>query len=145
MAKKVKANLRMKLPGGGATPAPPVGAVLGQQGVNLMEFCKRFNAHTENKKGETVPVVVTVYEDKTFQFWLKTPPTADLIKKHANIDKGVSDHRSEAPKKAINWEDVESIAQTKMPDLNVDDMETAKSVIAGTARSMGIEVSENVS
>jgi len=142
MAKKVKANLRMKLPGGGATPAPPVGAVLGQQGVNLMEFCKRFNAHTENRKGETVPVVVTVYEDKTFSFYLKTPPTADLIKKHASIDKGVSDHRSEAPKKAISWDDVKSIAETKMPDLNVADMETAQKVVAGTARSMGVEVTQ---
>jgi len=143
MAKKVKANLRMKLPGGGATPAPPVGAVLGQQGVNLMEFCKRFNAHTENRKGETVPVVVTVYEDKSFAFHLKTPPTADLIKKHASVDKGVSDHRSEAPKKTISWSDVESIAETKMPDLNVVDLETAKQVVAGTARSMGIEVAES--
>ena len=142
MAKKVKAKLRMKLPGGGATPAPPVGAVLGQQGVNLMEFCKQFNAKTDSRKGETVPVLVTVYQDKTFSFRLKTPPTADLIKKHANVDKGVSDHRSEAPKKSISSSDVESIAQTKMADLNVVDLESAKKVVAGTARSMGIEVDQ---
>lgn len=142
MAKKVKANLRMKLPGGGATPAPPVGAVLGQQGVNLMEFCKRFNAHTENRKGETVPVMVTVYEDKTFTFKLKTPPTADLIKKHAGIDKGVSDHSDQAPKASVTQQDLHDIAQVKMPDLNVVDLDAAKRVVAGAARSMGIQVVE---
>ena len=140
--KKIKANLRMKLPGGGATPAPPVGAVLGQQGVNLMEFCKQFNAKTEDRKGQTVPVVVTVYEDKSFSFVLKTPPTTDLIKKYAGLDKGVTDHKTEAPKKAISWSDVEEIAKTKMPDLNVVDFESAKKVIAGSARSMGVEVKE---
>ena len=138
---KVKATVRLKIPGGAATPAPPVGAVLGQQGVNIMEFVKQFNARTADKKGQTVPVVVTIYTDKKFDFVTKTPPTTELIKKKANIAKGVSKHKSEKAGK-LTLKDVEEIAKVKMPDLNAFDIEQAKKIVAGCARSMGVEVTE---
>lgn len=139
MAKEVKAKLKLQIPGGSATPAPPVGSALGQHGVNLMDFCKRFNAQTADRKGQTVPVVVTVYTDKTCEFELKTPPTSELIKKKINISKGSSrPHEQKVGK--ISWSDIEEIARTKMPDLNVNSLEEAKSMVAGSARSMGIDV-----
>jgi large subunit ribosomal protein L11 len=139
MAKEVKARVKMKLMGSAATPAPPVGSMLGQQGVNLMEFCKQFNAKTADKKGQTVPVEVTVYVDKSFDFVIKTPPTSELIKKKINIEKGASKPKTEKAGK-ISWKDVEQIASIKMIDLNARDIEQAKKVVAGTARSMGIDV-----
>jgi large subunit ribosomal protein L11 len=139
VAKEVKAKLKLQIPGGSATPAPPVGSALGQHGVNLMDFCKRFNAQTVDRKGQTVPVVVTVYTDKTCEFELKTPPTSELIKKKINISKGSSrPHEQKVGK--ISWSDIEEIARTKMPDLNVNSLEEAKSMVAGSARSMGIDV-----
>jgi large subunit ribosomal protein L11 len=141
MSKEIKAKIRLQIPGGAATPAPPVGAALGQQGVNIMEFCKQFNAKTADKKGQTVPVVITVYRDKKFDFVIKTPPTSELIKKKINITKGVSKHKSEKAGR-ISQKDIEEIAKIKMPDLNALDLEQAKRIIAGSARSMGIEVTE---
>lgn len=139
MAKEIKAKVKMQLPAGGATPAPPVGSALGPHGINMMEFCKQFNAQTADRKGQTVPIVVTVYKDRSFDFITKTPPTAELIKKRVNVQKGASqpkiDHIG-----TISWSDIEEVAAIKMVDLNVSDMDQAKRIIAGTARSMGIEV-----
>ncbi len=139
MAKEVKARIRMQLPGGAATPAPPVGSALGQQQVNIMEFCKAFNAKTADKKGQTIPVVVTVYTDKKFDFVVKTPPTSELIKKKLNLPKGSSNPLAQKVGK-LSWKDVEDIAKVKLPDLNAADIEAAKKIVAGTARSMGITV-----
>lgn len=141
MAKEIKAMVRLRIPGGGATPAPPVGAALGQQGVNIMDFCKQFNAKTASQKGQTVPVVITVYKDKKFDFVLKTPPTTELIKKKANLTKGSSNPKAQKVG-TISFKDVEEIAKVKMPDLNAVDLEQAKKVVAGSARSMGIDVIE---
>ena len=139
MAKEVKANIKLQLPAGGATPAPPVGSSLGQHQVNIMEFCKQFNAQTASRKGETVPVIITVYKDKSFVFILKTPPTSELILKKANISKG-----SAVPNKnkvgTLSQSDIEDIAKVKLPDLNAMDINQAKKIVAGTARSMGIVV-----
>jgi large subunit ribosomal protein L11 len=140
MAKPVKALIKLQIPGGGATPAPPVGSALGQQGVNIMDFCKRFNAETATRKGETVPVMITVYSDRSFSFITKTPPASELIKKKAKVDKGASVHTG--PIASITWKDVEEVAQAKMQDLNAFDIEQAKKIIAGSARSMGIEVKD---
>lgn len=139
MAKEIKAKLKLLIPGGAATPAPPVGSALGQQQVNIMEFCKQFNAKTANRKGETVPVVITVYKDKTFDFIAKTPPTSELIKKKINIVKGSSKPNTEIVGQ-ITWKDIEDIAKVKLPDLNAHDVEEAKKIVAGSARSMGIKV-----
>ncbi len=139
MAKEIKAKLKLQLSGGAATPAPPVGSVLGQHGVNLMDFCKKFNAQTADRKGQTVPVLVTVYTDKTFEFEVKTPPTTELIKKKINLSKG-SARAHEEKVGRITWADIEDIARIKMPDLNAYDLEQAKNMIAGSARSMGVEV-----
>ena len=141
MAKEVKARLRMQIPGGAATPAPPVGAALGQQGVNIMEFCKAFNAKTADRKGQTVPVLVTVYVDKKFDFIIKTTPTSELIKKKISIEKGSSKPSKEVAGK-ISMKDIEDIARVKMADLNAHTIEQAKKIIAGSARSMGLEVVE---
>lgn len=139
MAKAIKAQIKLQIPGGTATPAPPVGNNLGQHQVNLMEFCKQFNARTSDKKGQTVPIIVTVYEDKTFSFIIKTPPASELIKKKINLAKGSpTPHEKKVGK--ISWRDIEDIAKIKIPDLNVDDVEQAKKIVAGTARSMGVEV-----
>lgn len=138
MAKEIKASIKLQIQGGAATPAPPVGSSLGQHQVNIMEFCKLFNAQTANRKGETVPVQITVYTDKTFSMVLKTPPASELIKKKAKIAKGSS--RPQDVIGRITWHDVEEIAKVKMPDLNAHDIEQAKKIIAGSARSMGIEV-----
>lgn len=139
MAKEIKAKIKLQIPGGSATPAPPVGSALGQHQVNIMEFCKQFNAKTADKKGQTVPVVVTAYMDKTFDFVIKTSPVTELIKKRINLAKGSSSPKSNKVGK-ISWRDIEEIAKIKMSDLSAVDLESAKKVIAGSARSMGVEV-----
>lgn|SRR5437868_992382 len=141
MAKAVKAQIKLQIPGGAATPAPPVGNNLGQHQVNLMEFCKQFNAATSSKKGETVPVIITVYVDKTFSFVLKTPPASELIRKKINISKGSSRPNTDKVGK-ITMADIEEIAKIKLPDLNANSIEQAKKIIAGSARSMGVVVIE---
>jgi len=140
MAKPIKALIKLQIPAGAATPAPPVGSALGQHGVNIMDFCKKFNAATASRKGETVPVVITVYKDRSFSYVAKTPPASELIKKRAKVDKGASVHK--APIASITWKDAEEIAKIKMEDLNAFDLEQAKKIIAGSARSMGIEVKD---
>lgn len=141
MAKAVKAKIKLQIPGGAATPAPPVGNNLGQHQVNLMEFCKQFNAATSSKKGETVPVIITVYVDKTFSFEIKTPPTSELIRKKINISKGSSRPNTDKVGK-ISMADIEEIAKIKLPDLNANTIEQAKKIVAGSARSMGVVVIE---
>jgi len=140
MAKPIKALIKLQIPGGGATPAPPVGSALGQHGVNIMDFCKRFNADTASRKGETVPIVITVYKDRSFSYVTKTALASELIKKKAKVSKGASVHTSTIA--TISWKDVEEIAQAKMPDLNAYNLDQAKKIIAGSARSMGIEVKD---
>lgn len=139
MSKEIKAKIKLQIPGASATPAPPVGSSLGQHQVNLMEFCKLFNAKTADKKGQTVPVIVTVYMDKKFDIEIKTPPTSELIKKRINLTKGSSKPNTDKVGK-MSWNDVAEIAKIKMPDLNAFDLEQAKKVIAGTARSMGVDI-----
>lgn len=141
MAKEIKATLRMQLPGGAATPAPPVGSILGQQGVNIMDFCKQFNAKTADKKGQVVPVVVTVYTDKKFDFVVKMPPVAEMIKKKINLVKGAAKPSQEVSGK-ISIKDIEDIAKLKFPDLNATTLDAAKKIVMGTARSMGVQVIE---
>ncbi|MBA3751555.1 50S ribosomal protein L11 [Candidatus Dependentiae bacterium] len=141
MAKEVKARLRLQIPGGAATPAPPVGAALGQQGVNIMEFCKQFNAKTADRKGQTVPVLITVYTDKKFDFVVKTTPATELIKKKISIEKGSAKPNVQKVG-TISMKDIEEIAKIKMPDLNAHTLEQAKKIIVGSARSMGVEVVE---
>lgn len=137
--KEIKALVKMVLPAGAATPAPPVGSALGPHGVNMMEFCKQFNAQSASRKGESVPVVITVYKDKSFSFILKTSPTSELIRKKINLKKGSSRaHDTKVGK--ITWREIEEIAQIKLPDLNTRDIEQAKRTVAGTARSMGVDV-----
>lgn len=141
MAKKVEGYIKLQIPAGKATPAPPVGPALGQHGVNIMSFTKEFNERTKNDAGLIIPVVITVYEDRSFTFVTKTPPAAVLIKKACGIDKasGVPNKNKVA---TISKADVQKIAETKMPDLNAANLETAMSMIAGTARSMGIVVED---
>lgn len=139
MAKQVKAKIKLQISGGGATPAPPVGSSLGQHGVSIMDFCKAFNAQTASRKGETVPVVITVYADRSFDFTIKTPPTTELIKKKINLSKGSSrPHEDKVGK--ISWKDIEEIAKIKLSDLSAHDLEGAKKIIAGSARSMGVDI-----
>jgi len=139
MAKEIKAKIKLLIPGGAATPAPPVGAALGQQGVNSMEFCKQFNAKTADRKGQTVPVVITVYKDKKFDFVIKTAPTSELIKKRINLSKGSSKPGVDRAG-SISQKDLEEIAKIKLPDLNAVDIAQAKKIIMGSARSMGLEI-----
>ena len=139
MAKKIQGYIKLQVAAGKANPSPPVGPALGQQGVNIMDFCKQFNAKTADKKGQTIPVIITIYKDKKFDFTIKTPPTSELIKKKINLSKGASKTGSEKVGK-ISWKDIEEIAKIKMPDLNAVDIEQAKKTIAGSARSMGLEV-----
>lgn len=141
MAKNIKANLKLQIPAGSATPAPPVGSSLGQHGVNIMDFCKKFNAATASRKGETVPVLITVYTDKTFDFVTKTAPVSELLRKRANITKGASNPGKEVAGR-IKMKDIEEIAKIKAPDLNSCDIEAAKKIVAGSARSMGLTVVE---
>ncbi len=137
MAKEIKALIRLQIPGGGATPA--LGSSLGQHGIKIMDFCKQFNAQTANKKGDTVPVVITVYTDRSFTFIMKTPPVSEQIRKKINISKG-SSRPHELKVGSISWSDIEEIAKIKLPDLNAYDIEQAKKIIAGSARSMGVDV-----
>ena len=139
MAKKVIGELKLQLPAGKATPAPPVGPALGQRGINIMEFVKAFNAKTANQVGTIIPVIITVYADRSFTFVLKTPPASVLIKKAANKEKGSAVPNKDKVGK-ITEKQVEEIAKLKMPDLNANDVEAAKQMIRGTARSMGIDV-----
>ncbi|MBC7331782.1 MAG: 50S ribosomal protein L11 [Synergistetes bacterium] len=141
MAKKVIGEIKLLIPAGKATPAPPVGPALGQYGVNIMEFCKAFNAATANQAGMIIPVVLTVYSDRSFTFILKTPPASVLLKKAAGIEKGSSEpNRNKVGK--VTRSQLREIAQIKMPDLNTDDIEAAMRIVEGTARSMGIEIVE---
>ena len=138
--KKIAGMIKLQIQAGQANPAPPVGPALGQHGVNIMDFCKAYNAATENQRGQVIPVEITVYEDRTFDFTLKTPPASKLILKAAGLDKG-----SGAPPKvagSITRAQVREIAETKMPDLNANDVDAAMKIIEGTARQMGVTVSE---
>ena len=139
MAKKVIGFIKLQIPAGQANPAPPVGPALGQQGVNIMDFCKSFNAKTQDKAGDIIPVEITVYADRSFSFITKTPPAARLILKSANIQKGSSEPNKEKVG-VISDSDLEKIASIKMDDLNANTIDQAKEMIKGTAKSMGIEV-----
>ena len=139
MAKKVIGFIKLQIPAGQANPAPPVGPALGQQGVNIMDFCKSFNAKTQDKTGDIIPVEITVYADRSFSFITKTPPAARLILKSANISKGSSEPNKEKVG-SISDSELEKIASIKMDDLNANSMDKAKEMIIGTARSMGIEI-----
>jgi large subunit ribosomal protein L11 len=140
MARKVLTLIKLQVPGGAANPAPPVGPALGQHGVNIMEFCKAFNAQTADQNGRITPVEITVYEDRSFTFITKTPPAAVLIKEAAGIDKGSGEpNRTKVAK--ISQAQVRQIAEAKLEDLNAHDVDQAAKIIAGTARSMGVEVS----
>ena len=139
MAKKVLTQIKLQAVGGQASPAPPVGPALGQHGVNIMEFVKAFNAQTQNDTGTVIPVVITVYEDRSFTFVTKSPPAAVLIKQALSLDKGSAEpHRVKVAK--ITRDQLREIAEKKMKDLNANDVEAAAKIIAGTARSMGVEV-----
>ncbi len=141
MAKKVEGYIKLQIPAGKATPAPPVGPALGQHGVNIVQFTKEFNARTANQDGMIIPVVITVYQDKSFSFVTKTPPAAVLIKKACGIESG-SGVPNRTKVATITGEQVRKIAEQKMPDLNAASIESAMSMIAGTARSMGIVVAD---
>lgn len=139
MAKEVSALIKLQVRGGAANPSPPVGPALGAKGVNIMEFCKQFNARTQDKQGKLLPVVITVYADKSFDFIVKTPPAAVQLMEAAKIKKGSSEsNRTKVAK--VTWDQVRAIAEDKMPDLNCFTVESAMSMVAGTARSMGITV-----
>jgi large subunit ribosomal protein L11 len=139
--KKLAAIIKLQINAGAATPAPPVGPALGQHGVNIMEFCKAYNAATEAQRGQVIPVEISVFEDRSFTFVTKTPPAARLILAAAGVDKGSGEpHKTKVAK--ITRAQVREIAQTKMPDLNANDLDAAELIIAGTARSMGITVSD---
>jgi large subunit ribosomal protein L11 len=137
--KKIAALVKVQLNAGAATPAPPVGTALGPHGVNIMDFCKQYNAATESQRGNVIPVEITIYEDRSFSFITKTPPAPELIKKAAGVAKGSATPHT-AKVGSITAAQVREIAQTKMPDLNATSMEAAEKIIAGTARSMGITV-----
>ena len=141
MAKKVTGMIKLQLPAGKATPAPPVGPALGQHGVNIMGFCKEFNAKTANQAGLIIPVVITVYQDRSFSFILKTPPAAVLIKKELGLESG-SGVPNRTKVGTFTKDQVRKIAELKMPDLNAATIETAMSMIEGTARSMGVTIAE---
>ena len=141
MAKKVVAIVKLQCPAGAANPSPPVGPALGQHGVNIMEFCKTFNARTQDKAGLIIPAVITIYADRSFTFELKTPPAAILLKKAAKVEKG-SGEPNRVKVATVTKAQVREIAQLKLPDLNANDIEMAMRIVAGTARSMGLEVVE---
>ncbi len=141
MAKKIDSFIKLQIPAGKANPSPPVGPALGQKGVNIMEFCKQFNARTQKEDGMIIPVVITVFSDKSFTFITKTPPAAILLKKAAKIDKGSPEsNRTKVGK--VSKSQVKEIAEVKMKDLNAFDVEHAMSMVAGTARSMGLTVED---
>jgi large subunit ribosomal protein L11 len=139
MAKKVAAVVKIQVPAGKANPSPPVGPALGQHGVNIMEFCKSFNAQTQSQEGLIIPVLITIYADRTFTFVTKTPPAAVLLKKAAGIIKGSGEPNKNKVGK-VTVQQIREIAQTKLPDLNAQNLEAAIRIIEGTARSMGVEV-----
>ncbi len=141
MARKVIGQVKLQIPAGQATPAPPVGPALGQAGLNIMDFCKAFNARTQSQPGMIIPVVITVYADRSYSFITKTPPAAVLLKKAAGVDKGSGEPNREKVA-TVTQSQVEEIAKTKMEDLNAASMEAAMRIIEGTARSMGIEVQD---
>jgi large subunit ribosomal protein L11 len=139
MAKEISGYVKLQCKGGQANPAPPIGPALGSKGVNIMEFCKQFNARTQDKMGKVLPVLLTVYTDKSFDFVIKTPPAAVQLMEAAKIQKGSKEsNRSKVGK--VNWKQIEDIAKDKMPDLNAFTLDSAMSMVAGTARSMGITV-----
>ena len=137
--KQIAAMVKIQIPAGQASPAPPVGTALGPHGVAIMDFCKEYNAKTEDKRGQIIPVEITIYEDRTFSFITKTPPTSFLVQQAAGLEKG-SENPGREEAGSITWAQVAEIAETKMPDLNAVDLEGAKQQVAGTARSMGIVV-----
>jgi large subunit ribosomal protein L11 len=139
MAKKEMGKIKLQIPAGSANPSPPVGPALGQHGVNIMEFCKAFNAKTQDQKGMLIPVIITVYQDRSFSFITKTPPASTLLIKAAKLPKGSGEPNKNKVGK-VSMDQVREIAETKMPDLNCNDIEAAMRSIMGTARSMGIEV-----
>ncbi len=141
MPRKVVALIKLALPAGKANPAPPVGPALGQHGVNIMAFCKEYNAKTADKAGLVIPVEISVFEDRSFTFILKTPPASVLIKKAAGIEKGANEPNKQKVA-TITREQLKEIAQTKLPDLNANDIEAAMKIVAGTAKNMGVAISE---
>ena len=143
MAKEIAALIKLQIKGGAANPSPPIGPALGAKGVNIMEFCKQFNARTQDKMGKVVPVVITVYGDKSFDFVLKTPPAAVQIIEHTKIKKGSSES-NKLKVGSISWDQVRAIAEDKLPDLNCYTVDAAMSMVAGTARSMGVLVKGGV-
>ncbi len=140
MAKKVRAVLTLQIPAGQANPAPPVGTALGPHGINIMDFCKSYNERTQRQAGQVIPAQITIFEDRSFSFVLKTSPASDLLRKAAGIEKGASERIEEPVVGSVTRAQVREIAQTKLPDLNTSDIEQAMKIIEGTARSMGIEV-----
>ncbi len=140
MAKKIETYVKLQVKGGQANPAPPIGPALGAKGLNIMEFCKRFNAVTQDKMGQVLPVVITVYADKSFEFIVKTPPAAVLLMNAAKLKKASSEP-NRIKVGSVSWDQVKEIAETKMPDLNCFKVESAMKMVAGTARSMGLTVS----
>ena len=141
MAKKIVTQIKIQAPGGGATPAPPIGPALGQHGLNIADFVKRFNAETQDRRGEIVPAIISVYEDRTFDFITKVAPASELIKKAAGIPKGSGKPLTEKVGK-ITKAQLREIAEKKMPDLNTKDIDAAMKIIAGTARQMGVDIKE---
>ncbi len=139
MAKKVRAMVKLQIPAGGANPAPPVGPALGQHGINIMAFCKEYNERTSNQVGSIIPVEITIFDDRSFTFVTKTPPTTDLLKKALSVEKGASASGHEKIGK-LSQDKLREIAQLKAKDLNATDIDGAKRIIEGTARSMGIEI-----
>ncbi len=139
MAKEIEGFLKLQIRGGAANPSPPVGPALGSKGLNIMEFCKQFNARTQEKQGQLLPVVVTIYKDKSFEFVVKTPPAAVLLLEKSKLKKG-SGEPNRAKVGSVTWDQVREIAEIKMPDLNAFKVESAMRMVAGTARSMGLRV-----
>ena len=140
MAKEISGYLKLQVKGGAANPSPPVGPALGSKGLNIMEFCKQFNARTQEKQGQVLPVLITIYTDKSFDFVIKTPPAAVLLMSAAKLKKGSSEpNRSKVG--SVTWDQVKEIAETKLPDLNAFNIESAMKMVAGTARSMGVKIS----
>ncbi len=140
MAKEITGYLKLQIKGGQANPSPPVGPALGSKGLNIMDFCKQFNARTQDKQGQLLPVLVTIYSDKSFEFVIKTPPAAALLLQAAKLKKG-SGEPNRTKVGSVSWDQVKEIAETKMPDLNAFKVESAMKMVAGTARSMGLTVS----
>jgi len=139
MAKKIEGFIKLQIPGGAANPAPPVGPALGAKGINIMDFCKQFNARTQQQSGKILPVVITLYKDKSFEFVVKTPPAAVQVKEKAKVKSG-SPESNRIKVRKITWDDVREIAENKMPDLNAFTIEAAMKMVAGTARSAGITI-----